>query len=257
MPGYSENPKTAGSGIICAIPQAGLCPNKCEGCYFQSGGSYLEPLCENTPNLPHEIAPWEVLRVNDGNDSNNDREYVISSTKFAMNQRFFNTSIPDLRFPAPVVLTVNPGKRLSRNYHKIINPPANLMMVRVLVAAWNLGLVQDAVHFYTKAGVHVTLTPMAYQDVEMIPLVFRGFYIENRRTLNTYHTLRIEHMTALAAGYAHLPDVSLCAPIYGSAVVHGCKDCGICLKMWHRTMTVMGGENPEYELDLRDGVDND
>ena len=41
---YIENPKTKGSGIIACIPQKGLCPNKCEDCFFQSGRSYLEPL---------------------------------------------------------------------------------------------------------------------------------------------------------------------------------------------------------------------
>jgi len=42
--GYKENPKTKGSGIVCAIPQKGICPNRCEDCFFQSGRSY-----ENTP----------------------------------------------------------------------------------------------------------------------------------------------------------------------------------------------------------------
>ncbi len=33
---YKENPKTKGSGIICAIPQKGICPSKCPDCFFQS-----------------------------------------------------------------------------------------------------------------------------------------------------------------------------------------------------------------------------
>jgi hypothetical protein len=49
---YKENPKTKGSGIMCAIPQKGRCPNECDDCFFQSGRSYLEPLDENTPNIP-------------------------------------------------------------------------------------------------------------------------------------------------------------------------------------------------------------
>lgn len=49
---YKENPKTKGSGIIACIPQTGVCPNKCEDCFFQSGRSYLEPLEENLPNMP-------------------------------------------------------------------------------------------------------------------------------------------------------------------------------------------------------------
>ncbi len=47
---YKENPKTKGSGIISCIPQKGVCPNKCEDCFFQSDRSYLEPLGENLPS---------------------------------------------------------------------------------------------------------------------------------------------------------------------------------------------------------------
>jgi hypothetical protein len=39
---YIENPKTKGSGIVCAIPQPGVCPIGCEDCFFQSGRSFLE-----------------------------------------------------------------------------------------------------------------------------------------------------------------------------------------------------------------------
>jgi len=49
---YKENPKTKGSGILCAIPQTGRCPMQCSDCFFQSGRSFLEPLDENLPNMP-------------------------------------------------------------------------------------------------------------------------------------------------------------------------------------------------------------
>jgi len=77
---YIENPKTKGSGIICCIPQAGECPIHCDDCFFQSGRSYLEPLDVNLPNLPSkEESQGRVVRVNDGNDSNNDREAVMAA----------------------------------------------------------------------------------------------------------------------------------------------------------------------------------
>ncbi len=53
---YKENPKTKGSGIICCIPQTGLCLMKCKDCFFQSGRSYLEPLEENLPNMPTRVS---------------------------------------------------------------------------------------------------------------------------------------------------------------------------------------------------------
>jgi hypothetical protein len=74
---YIENPKFKGSGILACIPQTGKCPNNCTDCFFQSGRSYLEPLEQNLPNMPPiELASTQVVRVNDGHDSNIDREKV-------------------------------------------------------------------------------------------------------------------------------------------------------------------------------------
>ena len=87
---YIENPKTKGSGIVCAIPQTGTCPNKCEDCFFQSGRSYLEPLVDNLPNLPEEV-DYQIVRINDGNDSNVDYPAVIMRTE-SYKHKFFNRS---------------------------------------------------------------------------------------------------------------------------------------------------------------------
>ncbi|MBU1028855.1 hypothetical protein KKE28_01480, partial [Patescibacteria group bacterium] len=129
---YIENPKTAGSGIICGIPQRGVCPVGCADCFFQSGRSYLEPLDEKLPNLPTpEQAKGRIVRLNDGNDSNNQRVLVMAAAD-QYEHVFFNTSIPkDLAgFGRPVVLTVNPGKKTDRNAHLLTPPPTNLMFVR-------------------------------------------------------------------------------------------------------------------------------
>jgi len=91
---YRENPKTQGSGIVCAIPQTGTCPNGCEDCFFQSGRSYLEPLDETLPNLPPaKIAAGRIVRVNDGNDSNVRRDEVMRAVQ-TYPMRFYNTAIP-------------------------------------------------------------------------------------------------------------------------------------------------------------------
>ena len=75
---YHENPKTKGSGILCCIPHESTCPINCADCFFQSGRSYLEPLEDNLPNMPTaEQAKGKVVRVNDGNDSNLDKEMVM------------------------------------------------------------------------------------------------------------------------------------------------------------------------------------
>ncbi|KKL91472.1 hypothetical protein LCGC14_1894270, partial [marine sediment metagenome] len=90
---YIVNPKTKGSGILACIPQTGRCPMECDDCFFQSGRSFLEPLDENTPNMPsYGKALDRVVRVNDGNDSNINKKEVMEATrKYPM--KFYNTSI--------------------------------------------------------------------------------------------------------------------------------------------------------------------
>lgn len=147
--GYIYNPKTKGSGIITAIPQKGRCPNNCEDCFFQNGRSYLEPLEENLPNMPSkEQARGMVVRVNDGNDSNNQQAFVIEACK-KYEHKFYNTSIPTNldHFDAPVVLTVNPGNLVDKSFWKLDTPPKNLMYVRVLTNTWNAENVKNAVAF--------------------------------------------------------------------------------------------------------------
>jgi hypothetical protein len=129
---YIENPKTKGSGILTAIPQLGRCPNECDDCFFQTNDrSYLAPLSEHLPNMPTpEQSRGYVIRVNDGNDSNVQRDLVISSTD-CYEDRFFNTAIPRAldTFPGPVVLTVNPGKFTDNTFYSLDPIPLNLTWV--------------------------------------------------------------------------------------------------------------------------------
>lgn len=185
---YIENPKTKGSGVYSVIPQKGLCPVKCEDCFFQSGRSYLEPLTENLPNLCNNIKNI-VVRVNDGNDSNNNQKLVIESTK-KYQMRFYNTSIPKnlKKFEEPVVLTLNPAKMTDKKIHIIKRIPKNLMMVRVRVNMWNLNLVKEAVKYYTKNNIAVILTFMRYYNLE-VPKQFQKYYKFKKKTLNSYWVL--------------------------------------------------------------------
>jgi hypothetical protein len=189
---WKQNPKIKGSGVIACIPQTGLCPNKCEDCFFQSGRSYLEPLEENLPYIPSLVdSHGRIVRMNDGNDSNVDRRNVIAVAKRYDNY-FFNTAIPkDLAgFHAPVVLTVNPGEKTDRNFHKLEEIPDNLMFVRVRVNSWNVSdVVIPAVDYYTGRGVAVVLTYMAYYKASPNPQYLRD-YEWKKRTINSYWVLR-------------------------------------------------------------------
>jgi hypothetical protein len=236
MSGYIENPKTKGSGIICCIPQASLCPMKCEDCFFQSGRSYLEPLSENLPNMPGGRCEMNVVRINDGNDSNNKREFVIEETKhFPM--RFYNTSIPkDLeKFDAPVVLTVNPGTMTDASACMLHDIPKNLMFVRFRVDMWNLGICDDVIKWYSDSSIPIILTFMAYYDERAIPEMWKDCYIYRKRTLNSYYAITTDAWERVMSRYKYNKWVHSCGKIEGEKGVTSCRFCGNCLREYFAT----------------------
>ena len=102
--------------------------------------------------------------MNCGHDSNIERELVIETSKQYKNV-FFNTSIPNLDFPGPMVLTANPKE--ENDYYgpdKFIGQTNKLMFVRLRVSPTNLALVSEAVSRWASCGIAVVLTFMAYYD---------------------------------------------------------------------------------------------
>lgn len=245
---YIENPKTKGSGIICAIPQKGKCPHECTDCYFQSGRSYLEPIDENTPNIPPiEECIGRIVRINDGNDSNNDIDTVLKYAYMLAETRvdfFFNTSIPlDLeRLPGPVVLTVNPGKLTDEMYWILDKIPRNLMFVRVRVNTWNRKVVNNAIHFYTSKDIPVVLTFMRYYiDADKIPIDHRGAYIEKKHVMNTYQVITPIACKLIVQRYEDNPLVLQCGR---EGISSACSLCGTCIGLYYRCkeqMRTQGG----------------
>jgi hypothetical protein len=234
---YIENPKTKGSGVICCIPQEGVCPIGCADCFFQSGRSYLEPLDDNLPNMPSlKEVRNRVVRVNDGNDSNNHRDLVVAVTS-CYPQKFFNTSIStDLEFFGdPVVLTVNPGNMTDKSAHFVDPIPKNLMFVRVRVNSWNLDLVDWVVEYYTGAGIPVIFTFMAYYT-ETIPDEYKDDYVFSKRTLNSYWVITSEAWDRIMSKYSDNQLVYSCGK---NADTHACSRCGNCLREYFATMERM------------------
>ena len=234
---YKENPKTKGSGIICAIPQKGTCPNKCEDCFFQSGRSYLEPLEKNLPNMPMiRDTDYRVVRINDGNDSNVDREMVTEST-WGYEMKFYNTAIPkDLeKFDAPVVLTINP-KDEEINYAQI---PDNLMFVRYRTNMWNLDRLPYVVDYYSRRQVPIVLTFMAYFNLNSIPKIYESCYIYRQRTMNSYYAITTEAWETAMFPYRYNKWIYSCGKIEGERGTNKCRYCGNCLREYFATMERM------------------
>lgn len=233
---YKENPKTTGSGILCTIPQTGECPRRCSDCFFQSGRSYLEPLADNLPNMPPKDTD-SIVRVNDRNDSNNQRDMVIDETS-CYRQRFFNTAIPKLNFPDPVVLTINPGWMTDVNFYRVDPVPFNLMFIRFRTNLWNLDLCDEVVKKYTEdCGVPVVLTFMAYHEP---PTDMTG-YVYRQRTLNAYYAITTDAWRKVMARYEDNPLVYSCSKIEGERGKSGCKYCGNCVREYHNTIERMRG----------------
>jgi len=236
---YIENPKTKGSGIICCIPQRGICPVKCPDCFFQSGRSYLKPLNRNLPNMPSlEEVGDRIVRVNDGNDSNNQRELVLRMTA-PYQRKFFNTSMPiDLAgFRDPVVLTDNPGTMTDTDAHFVDLVPPNLMFVRFRVNLWNLEICDRVVEYYTSRGVPVVLTAMAYYRKKVVA-GHEDDYVFKRRTLNSYHVLKPEAAAKIMARYAANPLVFSCGT---TLIDYPCRNCNKCELLYYRTMRRLAG----------------
>lgn len=234
-----------GSGMLAAIPQKGRCPQGCEDCFFQSGRSFLEPLEENTPNMPlTDQAIGRVVRVNDGNDSNVYRNLVKDSVKFYPS-KFFNTSIPtDLEFFVdPIVLTINPGEMTDKEYYRVIPIPKNLMFVRIRVNTWNLDtVVIPAVSYYAQREVPVVLTFMAYfGSVEIIPFSNEKNYVFRKRTLNSYNAITTEAWEFIMDLFKYNKWVHSCGKIEGEKGDTHCRFCGNCLREYFATMERIRG----------------
>jgi len=246
---YKTNPKTKGSGIVCAIPQKGRCPQGCADCFFQSGRSFLEPLDENTPNMPdiRDVVLYNrVVRVNDGNDSNVNRALVISETKH-FRMKFYNTSIPkDLgEFDAPVVLTINPGKMTDIKWYKFDVIPKNLMFVRIRTNMWNIfNVVEPTIKYYTEREVPVVLTFMAYYDTQdNIPEKSRHNYEFRKRTLNSYNAITTNAWEIVMSLFKYNKYVYSCGKIEGEKGDTHCKFCGNCLREYFSTMERIRGSD--------------
>jgi hypothetical protein len=212
-----ENPKTKGSGIICCIPQTGICPNKCKDCFFQSGRSYLEPLDDNLPNMP------SVEKAEGHKD------------------KFYNTAIAKNieKFDAPVVLSVNPADLTDKDFHALDPVPANLMFVRARTNIWNAtaespSLVDRIVDYYTSRKVPVILTFMAYFE-QPIPEEYEKYYTFRKRTLNSYHAITTAGWDMIMSRYKYNLLVYSCSEIEGELGNFKCERCGNCLREYYAT----------------------
>jgi hypothetical protein len=112
-----RNPKQEGSNLFDCRPQVGVCPNNCNQCFYNRPNAFYNNI--DQPSIPSpEKVDTGIVRMNCGHDSNIERDLVIETSK-QYKEVFFNTSIPNLDFPGPVVLTANPKEEESATKYRI------------------------------------------------------------------------------------------------------------------------------------------
>ena len=143
----------------------------CAQCFYNRPGAYYVPIDKPHVPTPEEVGDG-IVRMNCGNDSNNNRDLVID-TALKYGRFFFNTSIPNYDFPGPVVLTANPREEVESEYawpiwHRERWYLAGRQLdVRAAPHVGNESAsVDKAVAAWTAADVPVVITFMAYYDRE-------------------------------------------------------------------------------------------
>jgi hypothetical protein len=244
----TRNPKQEGTPFWDCIPQVGPCPIGCNQCFYNRPGAYYVPIDKPNVPTPDEVGD-DIVRMNCGNDSNNQRELVIDTAR-KYKRYFFNTSVPNYDFPGPVVLTANPkeeewGKYTLPNVHPAWTSPAdNLMFVRLRTSPTNLNLVARAIHAWTAAQVPCVITFMAYYDHEpVVPTdVLQGVggpcYEWRTRHINAYHCPTEAYMRWVMAQYRSNRLVSMCSSIDTSY----CRACHNCETYYLQTMKHLRNE---------------
>jgi len=280
-----RNPKQVGSILHDCRPQTGLCPNDCNQCFYNRidscyacdgkgrreivsrGAPYDGPCPDcngtgrksafykdiNQPSIPSpETVGEDIVRMNCGHDSNLQRDVVIETAQKYKNF-FFNTSMPNLNFPGPVVLTINPNE--EDDYYtpsQFVGETANLMFVRFRVSPTNLHMLEEAVQRWSACHISVVLTFMAYYNAAppgtmMINLPdnpqcyvledqsgFSGMaYTWQKRLVNSYYCATEDYMQYVTKRMKRIGgrEVTRC----GKSLSRYCRDCQNCSSYYYQT----------------------
>jgi hypothetical protein len=222
-----NNPKLLGTEIVDCIPQVGECKIQCSECFY-NGGRFFRAL--DTPLMPtEEEIDNKIIRVNSGNDSNNQKELVLKVTKDFPN-KFYNTSIPNFDFPGPVVFTCNGGKNSEL---KLIKPD-NLMFVRVRTNSWDVEIIDTAIEYYINIyKTPVVITFMRYYNRDLIPEGYKNDYEWKKNILNNYFCIKQETILKIMKRY-NGTGVRYCGNIVSST----CIDCRNCELLYWRFLNI-------------------
>ena len=197
----------------------------------------------NEPHIPDpKEVGMDIVRMNSGHDSNIEKELVLETAK-QYPHVFFNTSLPNLDFPGPVVLTINGDETC---HMAPITPDCfvqkeleNLMFVRIRASANNFYHMEKVFLEWIGFGIPVILTFMAYYDEEEVP--DPKWYEYKKRHINSYwcptRELKVKLYTQYqeAANNEYGPMGMGLVKMCGTLDSNWCRDCGLCEKYYWRS----------------------
>ena len=216
-----RNPKQVGSMLFDCVPQHGPCPNNCNQCYYnECFYAGHEPLIPE----PRDVAGG-IVRMNSGHDSNLEKPLVLETAKL-YEDVFFNTSMENLDFPEPFVLTANASEEDTKGWFVPDVNPANLMFVRFRLSAKNIGNVMNFAASWAKDNIPVVLTLMRYRTLDDIP---EGYYTSYENILHIKHnwlvpTKGLWDRIQSRSEFQNNRLIQTCGS-YESSL---CCDCGLC-----------------------------
>jgi hypothetical protein len=241
---YIKNPKLEGTPIWDCRPQVGPCPNQCNQCFYNRPGAFYTDIRYPSLPDPDEVGN-DIVRMNCGHDSNIQRELVLDAAK-NYKHVFFNTSIPNLNFPGPVVFTINPKEE---DYipcsipHNFDDKLTNVMFVRIRTSFTNLSDVKKGAQYWTYLGIPVVITFMSYYDCVPPGTEARGEYAyatqlsEIRNSERPLYQWKVRHINSYwcPTAYFQKQVMNFLSPINprlvnmcGTFDSIWCKDCGNC-----------------------------
>jgi hypothetical protein len=246
-----RNPKQEGSNVFDCRPQTGICPNGCNQCFYNRPNAFYNNIDQPSIPSPEEIGTG-IVRMNCGHDSNIEKELVIKTAQQYENF-FFNTSIPNLDFPGPIVLTVNPQEEESAIIPFDFRNKEfdNIMFVRLRVSSTNLIYIEQAIDCWARRQVPVVLTFMAYYDeappgtvqtnLPDDPMCYvlkdhpscGAAYRWQQRHINSYYCATVGFMEYVTKKMKKIGGrlVSKC----GTGISRLCKDCHNCETYYWQT----------------------
>jgi len=226
-----RNPKQEGSNIWDCVPQTGPCPMGCNQCYYNL--RWYTDMSEPIIPTLEEVGDG-LVRVNSGHDSNIRKAYVLEVTE-KYPRKFYNTSIPNFDFPAPVVFTANRVEEIKAPV-PMVSHLDNLMFVRLRVSPTNLSHIYEVAARWSSLGIPVVLTFMRYYTVE-VPFI--GYTVK-KHVVNTSRGPTRDFMTWV---WRYCKDqletkgeILMCGTLDSPL----CKHCGNCERLYKEHMEARG-----------------